>query len=74
MVWSLVYGLLDVVVIFGNVIMFFVFFRNKKFLCICVNYFLINLVIVDMMVGIFVIFMYVYYLIFVLYNGEGVWK
>lgn len=72
--WSLAYGLLDVVVILGNVITLLVFFRNKKLLRTRANYFLINLAIADMMVGTFAIPMYVYHLISALYNGEGVWK
>ncbi|XP_022789222.1 muscarinic acetylcholine receptor M2-like [Stylophora pistillata] len=72
--WSLAYGLVDVVILLGNVITLLVFFTNKKLLRMRANYFLINLAIADIMVGTFAIPMYVYHFIAALYKGDGVWK
>ena len=71
--WSLAFGLVDVVILLGNVVTLIVFSTNKKLLRTRANYFLINLALADMLVGTFAIPMYLYHLIAAWYKGVSVW-
>lgn len=72
--WSSALGIVDVVILIGNVLTLIVFSTNKKLLRTRANYFLINLALADMMVGTFAIPMYLYHLIAAWYKGDSVWK
>ena len=72
--WSSALGIVDVVILIGNVLTLIVFSTNKKLLRMRANYFLINLALADMMVGTFAIPMYLYHLIAAWYKGISVWK
>ena len=72
--WSSALGIVDVVILIGNVLTLIVFSTNKKLLRMRANYFLINLALADMMVGTFAIPMYLYHLIAAWYKGGSVWK
>jgi len=74
LIWSVASGAVDFVILIGNVLALIVFSTNKKLLRTRANYFLINLAIADMMVGIFAIPMYLYHLIVAWYNGDSVWQ
>ena len=73
MAWSCAFGFVDVVILAGNVLTLIVFYRNKKLLRMRANYFLINLAIADMLVGIFAIPMYLYHLVAAWHKGNSVW-
>ena len=72
--WSAAFGAVDVVILIGNVITLIVFSTNKRLLRTRANYFLINLAMADMMVGIFAIPMYLYHMIAAWYNGDSIWQ
>ena len=72
--WSVAFGAVDVVILIGNVITLIVFSSNKKLLRTRANYFLINLAMADMMVGIFAIPMYLYHVIVAWYKDDSVWQ
>ena len=72
--WSSAFGLVDIVILVGNVLTLIVFSTNKKLLRMRANYFLINLALADMMVGTFAIPMYLYHFIAAWYKGNGVWQ
>ena len=74
LIWSVASGAVDFVILIGNVLALIVFSTNKKLLRTRANYFLINLAIADMMVGIFAIPMYLYHLVVAWYNGDSVWQ
>ncbi|XP_078366657.1 somatostatin receptor type 1-like [Oculina patagonica] len=74
MLWSFAFGIVDVVILIGNVLTLIVFSTNKKLLRMRANYFLINLALADMLVGTFAIPMYLYHLIAAEYKGDIVWQ
>ena len=74
MIWSFAFAVVDVVILIGNVLALIVFSTNKKLLRTRANYFLINLALADMMVGVFAIPMYLYHLILAWYKGDSVWQ
>ena len=71
--WSIAFAVVDLVILIGNVLTLVVFSTNRKLLRTRANYFLINLALADMMVGIFAIPMYLYHLIAARYKGDSVW-
>ena len=74
MIWSFAFGLVDVVILIGNVLTLIIFSTNTTLLRMRANYFLINLALADMLVGTFAIPMYVYHLIAAWNQGDIVWQ
>ena len=71
--WSSAFGFVNVIILIGNVVTLFVFLTNTKLLRMRANFFLINLAVADMMVGIFAIPTYLYHFITAWHKGNGVW-
>lgn len=73
MVWSSAFAFVTVIILIGNVLTLIVFSTNKKLLRMRANFFLINLAVADMMVGVLAIPMYLYHFVAAWHKGNSVW-
>lgn len=73
MVWSSAFAFVAVIILVGNVLTLIVFSTNKKLLRMRANFFLINLAVADMMVGVLAIPMYLYHFVAARNKGNSVW-
>lgn len=72
--WCFVFGIVDMFIVMSNIFVIVVFMWSKL-LWKCINYFLLCLVIVDMMVGIILLLIFVYIFVFYIRGEEldSVW-
>lgn len=67
--WCVGFGVIDIFVIIFNFFIIVVFIRSKL-LWKCIYYFLLCLVIVDMMVGMIFLLLYIYFLVVYMKVGD----
>lgn len=71
--WCIAYISVDTFILVGNALTLAVFCTNKRLLRMRANYFLINLAIADLLVGIIAVPMFTYYLGWSSQDGREVW-
>lgn len=71
--WCIAYAIVDTFILIGNALTLAVFYTNKRLLRMRANYFLVNLAIADLLVGIIAVPMFTYYLGLSSQYGGEVW-
>lgn len=71
--WCIAYITVDTFILVGNALTLAVFYTNKRLLRMRANYFLVNLAVADLLVGIIALPMFTYYLGLSSQEGRPVW-
>ncbi|XP_031562711.1 octopamine receptor-like [Actinia tenebrosa] len=72
--WCSAYVIVDALIVIGNALTLAVFYTNKRLLRMRANYFLVNLAIADLFVGIIAVPIFTYYLAAASKRGHVVWN
>ncbi|XP_020903950.1 D(4) dopamine receptor-like [Exaiptasia diaphana] len=71
--WCIAYVTVDLLIVIGNALTLVVFHTNKRLLRMRANYFLVNLAVADLLVGIIAVPFFTYYLGLSSQRGNEVW-